>query len=263
MQVIGYCFAILIGLVMGLIGGGGSILSVPVFVYLFGLDAVSATTFSLFVVGITSLVGSLGFLKQRLVNFRTALLFGLPSVLGVLFSRRLVLPHLPHYIINRWGITLTKDMFLLILFAILMLISSYKMIRNTTREGLRKSEKPNYTLLASQGLLVGLITGLIGAGGGFLIVPALVMLLGLGMKEAVATSLFIISMNSLLGFFSSLDKVDVNWTFLLIFSAISIVGILIGVAISKKMDGKKLKPFFGWFVLVMGLYIIIKETLLK
>ena len=86
------------------------------------------------------------------------------------------------------------------------------------------------------------------------------MLLGLGMKEAVATSLFIISMNSLLGFFSSLDKVEVNWTFLLIFSAISIVGILIGVAISKKMDGKKLKPFFGWFVLVMGLYIIIRPS---
>jgi len=134
-------------------------------------------------------------------------------------------------------------MFLLILFAILMLISSYKMIRNTTREGLRKSEKPNYTLLASQGLLVGLITGLIGAGGGFLIVPALVMLLGLGMKEAVATSLFIISMNSLLGFFSSLDKVEVNWTFLLIFSAISIVGILIGVAISKKWTVKNSNPF--------------------
>lgn len=263
MHIIGYFFAAVIGLIMGLIGGGGSILSVPVFVYLFGLDAVSATTFSLFVVGITSFVGSLGFLKQKLVNFRTAFLFGIPSVLGVLFSRRLVLPHLPHYIIHRWGITLTKDMFLLILFAVLMLISSFKMIKNTTRDGLNKSERPNYTLLASQGLLVGLVTGLIGAGGGFLIVPALVMLLGLGMKEAVATSLFIISMNSLLGFFSSLDKVDVDWTFLLTFSAISIAGILAGVSVAKKIDGKKLKPAFGWFVLVMGLYIIIKETLLK
>lgn len=263
MHLIGYFFAVVIGLIMGLIGGGGSILSVPVFVYLFGLDAVSATTFSLFVVGITSFVGSLGFLKQKLVNFRTAFLFGIPSVFGVLFSRRLVLPHLPHYIINRWGITLTKDMFLLILFAVLMLISSYKMIRNTTRDGLRKSEKPNYTLLASQGLLVGIITGLIGAGGGFLIVPALVMLLGLGMKEAVATSLFIIAMNSLLGFFSSLDKVSVDWQFLLMFSAISVAGILLGVRLAKKIDSRKMKPAFGWFVLAMGLYIIIKETLFK
>lgn len=263
MQILGYFFAVIIGLVMGFIGGGGSILSVPVFVYLFGQDATMATTMSLFVVGITSLAGSVGYFKQKLVNFRTAFLFGIPSILGVLFSRCVVLPNLPPYIINRWGISLTKDMFLLLLFAVLMLISSYKMISNSSKTSERKSEKPNYTLLISQGLLVGLITGLIGAGGGFLIVPALVMLLGLQMKEAVATSLFIIAMNSLLGFASSLDKVTVDWKFLLIFSALSILGILLGVALSKKVDGKKLKPAFGWFVLAMGIYIIIKETLLK
>lgn len=263
MHVLGYFFAIIIGLVMGFIGGGGSILSVPVFVYLFGLDATLATTFSLFVVGSTSFMGSLGYLRQKLVNYRTALVFGIPSILGVLFSRRVVLPHLPEYIINRWGISLTKDMFLLLLFAVLMLVSSYKMIRNTNKEPLDASPNPNYTLLVSQGLLVGIITGLIGAGGGFLIVPALVMLLGLQMKEAVATSLFIIAMNSLLGFFSSLDKINVDWKFLAIFSSLSIVGILIGVALSKKIDGKKLKPAFGWFVLVMGVYIIIRETVLK
>ncbi len=263
MEIIGYLSAIVIGLVMGLIGGGGSILSVPIFVYVFNFDAVTATALSLFVVGVTSLVGSAGFIKQGQVDFKTAFTFGIPSILGVLFSRRLVLPHLPHYIIHRWGITLTKEMFLLLLFAILMLIASFKMIRKAERVRLRKDDETNYTILISQGLLVGIITGLIGAGGGFLIVPALVMLLGVNMKKAVATSLFIISMNSILGFFSTMSMVKHDWTFLLSFTALSVVGIFIGLGIAKKMDGKKLKPIFGWTVLAMGIFIIIKEVFLK
>ena len=263
MEILGYFFAVIIGLVMGLIGGGGSILSVPVFVYLFKIDATTATAFSLFVVGVTSSVGSVNFMKRKIVDYRTALVFGVPSVLGILFSRRVVLPHLPHYIINKWGMTLTKDMFILVLFAILMLISSVKMIKKSDRERIKKSEKPNYTLLISQGILVGIVTGFIGAGGGFLIVPALVMLVGISMKEAVATSLFIISFNSLVGFASSIDKIDVDWPFLLIFTSISVLGILIGVQFSKKIDSKKLKPIFGWVVLIMGIWIIINELILK
>lgn len=263
MEIIGYLSAIIIGLVMGLIGGGGSILSVPIFVYVFNFDAVTATALSLFVVGVTSLVGSAGFIKQGQVDFKTAFTFGIPSILGVLFSRRLVLPHLPHYIIHRWGITLTKEMFLLLLFAILMLIASFKMIRKSERVRLRKDDETNYTILISQGLLVGIITGLIGAGGGFLIVPALVMLLGVNMKKAVATSLFIISMNSILGFFSTMSMVKHDWTFLLSFTALSVVGIFVGLGIAKRMDGKKLKPIFGWTVLAMGIFIIIKEIFLK
>ncbi len=263
MEILGYLSAIIIGLVMGLIGGGGSILSVPIFVYVFGFDAVTATALSLFVVGVTSMVGTAGFIKQKQIDFKTGFTFGLPSILGVLFSRRLVLPHLPEYIINRWGITLTKDMFLLLLFSILMLIASYKMIRKLERPRLGKEGGNNYTILISQGLLVGIITGLIGAGGGFLIVPALVMLLGLNMKKAVATSLFIIAMNSTFGFLSTLKMVKHDWTFLLTFSALSVVGIFIGMAIAKKMDGRKLKPIFGWIVLAMGIFIIIKEIFLK
>ncbi|MDO5616385.1 MAG: sulfite exporter TauE/SafE family protein [Cruoricaptor ignavus] len=258
MEILGYFFAIIIGIVLGLIGGGGSVLGVPVFAYLFKLDVVTATTLSLFVVGITSSVGSIGFLRQGLVDFKTAFLFGLPSVLGILFSRRLVLPNLPEYIINRWGITLTKDMFLLILFALLMLFSSIKMIKKD-RPRINKWDRPNYTLLVSQGLLVGIITGLIGAGGGFLIVPALVMLLSVPMKQAVATSLFIIAINSISGFISSLDKITIQWQFLLFFTALSIIGILIGLALSKKTEGRKLKPMFGWFVLILGIWIIISE----
>lgn len=263
MEILGYFAAVVIGLVMGLIGGGGSILSVPVFAYIFGIDAITATALSLFVVGITSMVGSVGYIKQRYVNYKTALLFGLPSVLGILFSRRVVVPHLPDYIINRWGITLDKEMFILILFAVLMIISSVKMIRKYDRQRIRKSEEINYTILVSQGLLVGIVTGFIGAGGGFLIVPALVMLLRMSMKEAVATSLFIIAINSTIGFISSLDKITVDWNFLLSFTALSVVGILIGVQITKKIEGRKLRPLFGWFVLVMALWIIINELVLK
>ena len=263
MEFLGYFSALIIGLVMGLIGGGGSILSVPIFVYVFGFDAVTATALSLFVVGITSLVGSAGFIRQKQIDFKTAFTFGIPSILGVLFSRRLILPHLPHYIINRWGITLTKDMFLLLLFAILMLIASYKMIRKNERPRLQTFEDTNYTILISQGLLVGIITGLIGAGGGFLIVPALVMLLGVHMKKAVATSLFIISMNSILGFISTMEMVSHDWGFLLGFTGLSVLGIFAGIAVSKKMDGRKLKPLFGWIVLGMGIFIIIKEVFLK
>ncbi len=263
MEFLGYLSAIIIGLVMGLIGGGGSILSVPIFVYVFGFDAVTATALSLFVVGITSFVGASGFMREKLIDFKTAFIFGIPSVLGVLFSRRLVLPHLPHYIINRWGITLTKEMFLLLLFSVLMLIASYKMIKKIKNPKTKKYEEPNYTLLVSQGLLVGIVTGLIGAGGGFLIVPALVMLIGLDMKRAVATSLFIISMNSILGFLSTMKMVKQDWTFLLTFTGLAIIGIFIGIRIAKKTDGKKLKPVFGWIVLAMGIFIIIKEIFLK
>lgn len=263
MHIIGYLFAILIGIVMGLIGGGGSILSVPVFAYLFEIDAITATALSLFVVGVTSSVGSVSFIRQGHVRFQTALQFGLPSVLGILFSRRVVLPHLPPYIINRWGITVTNEMFILLLFAILMIIAAIKMIQKKQRVPPATQPGGHLTLLASQGLLVGIITGFIGAGGGFLIVPALVMLMGVKMKEAVGTSLFIISVNSLIGFISSLDKVAIDWGFLLLFTSLSIIGILVGVAFSKRIESRKLKPLFGYLVLTMGILIIISEILIK
>lgn len=265
MALLGYFFAIIIGVVLGLIGGGGSILSVPVFAYLFHLDAIPATAYSLFVVGCTSLVGSWVYFRNKQVHLKIAVLFGVPSLFGVLFSRRLVVPNLPEYIINAKGIALTKDMFLLLLFAVLMLLAAYKMIfasNNINKQELKpqnSSIDARNTLLISQGLLVGIVTGLVGAGGGFLIVPALVMLLGLKMKEAVGTSLFIISVNSLIGFIGSIDKIQIDWLFLLLFTSLSIFGIMLGLILSKKIEGTKLKPFFGWFVLAMGVYIIIKE----
>lgn len=263
MHILGYLMAVVIGLVMGLIGGGGSILSVPVFAYIFSMDAVSATTLSLFVVGVTSAVGSVGFIRQGQVNFTTAFRFGVPSILGILFSRRVVVPHLPDFILNRYGLVVSKDMFILVIFAALMLFSAIRMIQKKERIRPQEQNVSSDTLLISQGLLVGIITGFIGAGGGFLIVPALVMLVGMRMKQAVATSLFIIAINSLIGFISSLDSVAVDWVFLLSFTALSVVGILLGVRMARKIEGRKLKPIFGWFVLVMGIWIIIKELFLN
>lgn len=263
MEILGYLFAVFIGLIMGVIGGGGSILSVPVFAYLFKFDAITATALSLFVVGITSFVGSIEQIKHKRIDFNTAILFGIPSIIGVLFSRRLVLPNLPQYIINKWGILITKEMFILVLFAVLMLISAYKMINKINKEDLIPAKETNYTLLVSQGLLVGIVTGFVGAGGGFLIVPALVMLLNMDIKKAISTSFIIISMNSLIGFISSLDTLDINWKFILTFTLLSVIGLFIGIRVSKNIDGKKLKPLFGWLVLIMGIWIIVNELLFK
>ena len=257
MEILGYFFALIIGLIMGIIGGGGSILGVPIFVYLFDMNALTATTLSLFVVGVASAVGVAGNAKQGNVDFKTALLFGIPSVLSVIFVRKIILPHLPDPLFSIGTFPIEKNLFILVLFAALMLISSIKMIVGNQKIE-TTNQSPQYPMLVTQGIAVGMITGMIGAGGGFLIVPALVMLLNLEMKKAIGTSMMIISMNSLLGFLSS-QKTDINWQFLLIFTSIAVIGMLIGIQLAKKIDGKKLKPIFGWFVLMMGIYIIIKE----
>ena len=259
MEILGYFFAIIIGLIIGIIGGGGSILGVPVFVYLFKMDVLSATTFSLFVVGVSSAFGAISNARQGNVDFKTALLFGIPSVFSIVFVRKIILPHLPENLINIGDIHIPKNLFILVLFAVLMLFSSIKMIVGNPKIE-TQTKSPQYPLLITQGIAVGMITGMIGAGGGFLIVPALVMLLNLEMKKAIGTSLFIISINSLLGFASSEHISNIDWEFLLKFTGLAIIGLLSGIRISKKIDGKKLKPAFGWFVLSMGIYIILKEV---
>ncbi len=263
MEIIGYFFAVIIGIILSLIGGGGSILTVPVFVYLFNFDAITATTLSLFMVGVSSSIGSINYSIKGLIDYKTAFIFGIPSIFGVLFSRSLVIPNLPNMIINDFGITITKHTFLLIIFAVLMLISAYKMIKKTDREYLQNTIEPNFTLLVSQGLMVGILTGLIGFGGGFLIVPALVLLQDKKMKEAIATSLFIISLNSLIGFLIALNTTKIDWDFILGFTSLSILGIFIGALISKRINGNLLKPIFGWFVFIIGLATALKELFIK
>lgn len=263
MEIFGYIASVLIGVSLGLIGGGGSILTVPVLVYLFGIDALLATEYSLFIVGISSVAGSMAYFKKRLVNLKIAIVFGIPSVISIFLTRNYLLPLIPEEVLRINNLMITKDIFLLLIFAGLMMVASYKMIRKDVQQPDEKQENKNNTLLAAgEGSVVGVLTGLVGAGGGFMIIPALVNLLKTPMKVAIGTSLVIISLNSLIGFFSSVHNATIDWRFLLSVSVIAVVGIIIGSYLSKKIDGKKLKPAFGWFILVMGIYIIIKEIFL-
>ncbi|NBL65159.1 TSUP family transporter [Flavobacterium sp. NST-5] len=262
MEYIGYFASILIGVALGLIGGGGSILTVPVLVYLFAIEPVLATSYSLFIVGLTSGVGSFGYFKKGLVNIKTAIVFGIPSIIAVFATRALIVPAIPTEVITIGNVIVTKSVLLILLFAILMISASYSMIKKdkkTANENKDEKQKFNYPLILIEGAVVGILTGLVGAGGGFLIIPALVILSKLPMKEAVGTSLVIIAAKSLIGFFGEGEATTINWQFLITISAFAIIGIFIGVILSKKMDGAKLKPAFGWFVLIMGLYIITKE----
>ncbi|MBG6062997.1 putative membrane protein YfcA [Flavobacterium sp. CG_9.1] len=265
MEYIGYFSSILIGVALGLIGGGGSILTVPVLVYLFAIEPVLATAYSLFIVGLTSAVGSVGYFKKGLVNIKTAIVFGIPSIIAVFTTRALIVPAIPKVLFSTDNFTLTKDLFLMLLFAVIMIFASYSMIKKDKKNSMEapQAQKFNYPIILLEGAVVGIITGLVGAGGGFLIIPALVILSKLPMKEAVGTSLVIIAAKSLIGFFGESGENGINWQFLFTISAFAIVGIFIGTALSKKVDGAKLKPAFGWFVLVMGIYIITKELFLK
>ena len=158
---------------------------------------------------------------------------------------------------------ITKSIAIMVFFAIVMLLASFSMIRNNRKDTTEIVEVGyNYSLVVAEGLVVGLLTGLVGAGGGFLIIPALVLLAKLPMKKAVATSLLIIAIKSLIGFIGDVENLDIDWTFLLSFSAISMVGIVLGIYLSNFIEGKKLKKAFGWFVLVMAVYILIKELVL-
>lgn len=265
MELLGYIASIFIGIALGLIGGGGSILTVPVLVYLFSLDAVVATGYSLFIVGSTSLVGSVSFFQKGLVNIKTAIVFGIPSIVAVFLTRAFLIPAIPENIIQIDGFVVTKSIFLMLIFALLMILASYSMIKkekiSVEEEG--TVQKFNYPLIILEGTVVGVLTGLVGAGGGFLIIPALVVLSKLPMKEAIGTSLVIIAAKSIIGFLGEIGETSIDWIFLLKVSAFAFVGIFIGMAISKKIDGAKLKPAFGWFILVMGIYIILRETILK
>jgi uncharacterized membrane protein YfcA len=261
--IIGFAAAILIGVSLGLIGGGGSILTVPVLVYILGIDPVLATAYSLFVVGSTSLVGAGTYMKKGLVNYKTALVFAIPSFIAVFLTRKFLVPALPDTLFTVGEAIITKNIGIMVFFALIMLAASYSMI--TAKKCVDCDEdKPvsfNFPLIALEGSLVGVITGIVGAGGGFLIIPALVLLAKLPMKMAVGTSLLIIAAKSLIGFLGDLSTRTIDWQLLLIFTSLSIVGIFIGSALSKKINERILKTGFGWFVLIMGIYIITKELL--
>jgi len=331
METLGFLAAIIIGFTLGLIGGGGSILTVPVLVYMFHIEPVLATAYSLFVVGISSSVGALNYMKKGLLNYKTAIVFAVPSFIAVFLTRRFLVPAIPDqlftlghldittdllfililigvmlgvsllslnktfrgskrhirafllvtpaaimvFIVRQFIIplipenlivlgdfTLTKNIGIMVFFALIMFLSSFSMIRGrkeTEEETETKGLIYNYPVIVMEGAVVGTITGLVGAGGGFLIIPALVILVGLPMKMAVGTSLLIISVKSLLGFLGDIGNQEITWTFLLAFTGLAVIGIFAGTYTSKHVDGNKLKKGFGWFVLVMAIFILINE----
>lgn len=259
-DLLGYFGALIIGVTLGLIGGGGSILTVPVLVYLLLINPVTATAYSLFVVGASSLVGAINKMKKKLVDFRTATVFSIPAFIAVYITRKWIVPAIPDHIFTLWGFEVTKDIGIMLFFAIIMLVASISMIKDNTKKPKEDTViKYNYPLIIVEGVLVGVITGIVGAGGGFLIIPALVLLAKLPMKKAVATSLLIIAVKSLIGFIGDIENLEINWSFLLVFTGLAIAGIFVGGYLNRFIDGNKLKKGFGYFVLVMGIYIIWKE----
>jgi uncharacterized membrane protein YfcA len=265
MEILGLVLTALVGISLGLIGGGGSILTVPILVYVMGVSPMLATSYSLFIVGSTSMVGAYNNYRKGFVQIKTALLFGITSITTVFITRKFIIPAIPKHIFTIGKFDLTENILIMVLFAILMLVASIAMIKNGNKKEAEQAtdnvntKKINLTKLLMYGIAIGLATGLLGAGGGFLLIPTLVLLVGLSMKEAVGTSLLIISLNSLIGFTGDLGHFVMDWVFLSKITAIAVAGIFIGGFLAKKIEGDKLKKAFGWFVLVMGVYILIRE----
>ena len=263
-HLIGYVLAVFVGMTLGMLGSGGSILSVPILVYVMSIEPVLATAYSLFIIGTTSLVGGIHKAQQKLVDFNKVLLFGIPTVITVFITRKIIVPQIPDIIFTTTIFTLHKSVLIMVVFAIVMIVASVKMLKPSKEVQISASEKLNYYKIGFQGIGIGLISGFVGAGGGFLIIPTLLFLTKTPMKIAVGPSLFIVSLQSLIGFIGDIQVNQViDWELLFFFTFCSIIGIFIGNYISKKVESKKLKTGFGWFVLAMGIYIIIKELFLS
>lgn len=249
MAILGFALAALIGLSLGLLGGGGSILTVPIFVYLLGFEAKEAIAMSLAVVGVTSLFGVMGHWKSGNVNLRIALIFGSVAMMGTYLGARLA-------VFFSGAAQLT-------LFAVVMLMAAYFMFRGRSSEVAKAELAPSATLssmplllIVVEGIAVGILTGLVGVGGGFLVVPALVLLGKVPMKQAVGTSLLVIALKSAAGFYGYLGQVQLDWGFVGIFTLISVGGILVGSHLVRFVSQSQLQRVFAGFLLVMGSYIL-------
>lgn len=266
MEIFGYFAALLIGVTLGLFGAGGSILTLPVLYYLFHIEAELGTAYSLFIVGTTALAGAFPNMRRKTINYRAVIIFSLPSLITVYFTRAYLLHWIPDHIAQIGGYVLTKDIALLLFFSMIMIMAAVSMIRSAARKQSEtvEPEKYNYPMIFAEGAIVGVVTGLVGAGGGFLIIPALVLFAKLPMRMAVGTSLLIIAIKSLFGFIGDIQSGQpIEWTFLVTFTAITSAGIFLGAYLGKFIAAEKLKGAFGWFVLVMGVIILIEELFLQ
>ena len=257
MEILGYVGALFIGLVLGLTGGGGSILTVPILVYLMSISPVTATAYSLFIVGTTSTFGAIQNYRKNLVDIKNGFIFAIPSFIAVYLTRKFIVPRIPEIIIES-PILITKNTFLMLFFAVIMIFGALSVLKKKSQDT-NNEEKRNLILIGIQTFTIGIIIGLVGAGGGFLIIPSLILFAKLPMKKAVGTSLFIIAMNSLVGFIGDVQNLEIDWQFLLTFSAISVAGIFLGMYLTKYTNESQLKKIFAYFVLVMAAIILLKE----
>jgi len=259
LNIYGAIGALLIGIVLGLTGGGGSILTVPIMVYVLSVNPITSTAYSLFMVGSTALVGTIRNAQKGMIEYKTAIVFAIPAFIAVFLTRKFIIPSIPDVLFKFNNFVFTKDLVIMVFFAILMLFASISMIKGRKEVEIKKDTAFNYPLIIIEGFVVGILTGLVGAGGGFLIIPALVLFANLPMKRAVATSLLIIAVKSLIGFLGDIGNIVIDWPFLLSFTSLSVVGIIVGIWLNNFIDGKKLKKAFGYFILLMSIFIIIKE----
>ncbi|TKC09170.1 sulfite exporter TauE/SafE family protein [Pedobacter frigoris] len=260
MELIGYCACALIGISLGLIGAGGSILMVPVLVFLFRMPPVLATSYSLFVVGITSFFAATGKFRKGDVLVGSALTFGLTSMVAVVAIRQFVIPIMPKSFGHLGHATLSYDLLSIVLFACLMILAAIVMINKSGKTDCVTMEgSSSFMLSIPYALLIGTVTGFLGAGGGFILIPVMTLMLGMDIKKAVGTSLAVVALNSLSGFANDLNHVDINWKFLLVISAMALLGSIAGARIADRVNSKKLKAGFGWFILMLGILIITRE----
>ena len=261
MEFFGYLLAVLIGIFLGIFGGGGSLLAVPVFAYIFSLDEKVATAYSLFTVGISSIVGSIKQLGN--IEWKVTLIFGIPSIIAVWLTRFFIIPNLPEIIFDNETFIITRRMLIFGIFTFLLFISSFSMIYETNKNVKPISIKNFYALIIIEGFVVGSLTGFVGAGGGFLIIPALVILIGLDIKKAIATSLIIIALKSTFGFFlGDVMVMNIDWDFLIYFTLLTTLGVIIGTYFGKSIDKLKLKKWFGIFIMVIAISILFKEFII-
>ena len=260
-ELLGYIGALFIGIVLGITGGGGSILTVPVLVYILNYNPVIATAYSLFIVGTTSGFGTIQNFKKGLVVPKTAIQFAIPSVIGVYVTRKFIVPRIPEIIFYFGSVQLSKATFLMLLFAVVMFMAAISMLKNKKENHVVDFKTKSLSIVIIQLFFVGILIGLIGAGGGFLIIPALLKFAKLPMKKAIGTSLLIITINSLIGFTGDIQNTDIDWKFIISFTTFSVIGIFIGLYIQQFINEKHLKKIFGIFVLIMSFFILYKELL--
>lgn len=248
---LGYAAAVLTGFVLGAVGSGGSILAMPVLMYVFGIPATEATSYSLFIVGMTAMTGTFRAQKKSELDWGVALKFGLPMVIAVIIARSLLLPSIP----DQLG-EFSRDRLLTLLFAVVMLGAARALWKGKKDQATH--ERPAY-LVVLQGFATGLLTGLVGAGGGFIIVPALILGLKLPLRLAVGTSLAIIAFNSALGFATDAVRgfVSIDWTLLLTFAALSIAGLFIGSSVASKLPQRAVKKGFAIMILSIAILMFV------